>query len=134
MYFSPPPLPDRPLRIAVTQSPANPTTGELVTFHVVFDDPDGPIGCVAKEFDGVSGVSNECGYYPACDRYGAWPPPPPSPGHDERTYTETYQHPGHYTFEIDVTQYNTPCVDSRTGRGANPYVTPGSASLPFTVT
>jgi hypothetical protein len=97
------------------------------------DDPDGAIGCIARESDGVMGVASECGLPPMCDRFGAWPPPPPSPGHDARDFRQTYQHAGQYTFQIDIASYNSACVNARTGRGEMPYVSAGSASTTITV-
>ncbi|HEY2430601.1 MAG TPA: hypothetical protein VGI06_16810 [Acidimicrobiales bacterium] len=132
-YFSPSPAPDQPLHITVTTSPSAPVAGEQVTFHVVMDDADGPIGCIANESDGVMGTASDCGVVPTCDRYGAWPPPAPAPGHRAADYTETYSKPGQYTFSIHVTPNATPCTDDRTGRGEQPYESSGSASTTITV-
>jgi len=133
MYFSPSPGPDQPLHIAITTSPSSPSVGQQVSFHVVMDDPDGPIGCIANESDGVMGTATSCGDYPPCDQFGAWPPPAPAPGHKAVDYTETYRQSGQYTFSISVVASSGPCTDSRTGRGQQPYMSPGSASTTFTV-
>jgi hypothetical protein len=133
-HFDPPPAPDQPLRFSVTVSPPHPTAGQTVTIHVVMDDADGPIGCVSSWSDGVMGTTNDCGTPTACDRFGAWPPPPPSAGHRAQDFTETYRTAGHYTFQIHVQPNPTPCVDARTGRGESPYQSAGSASTTITVT
>ena len=132
-YFDPAPLPDQPVRISVTVSPSHPAVGQTVTFHVVMDDADGAIGCIGLVDDGYTAHSNECGLPPVCDRFGAWPPPPPAPGHLAQDFTETYKRPGQYTFQIRVGPYNAACVDARTGRGEQPYVSAGSSSTIFTV-
>jgi hypothetical protein len=133
MYFNPAPGPDLPLHIGISASPAHPTAGQTVTFHIVMDDPDGPIGCVQRVSDGQTSSVNDCGLPLPCDRFGAWPPPPPAPGHAEQDVTATYRRPGQYTFTISVVPNSSSCTDSRTHRGEQPYVSAGSGSLTVTI-
>jgi hypothetical protein len=134
MWFNPPPAPDQAVRITVTASPVHPTAGQTVTFHVVMDDPDGPIGCVQSVSDGQTSSVSDCGTSLPCDRFGAWPPPAPAPGHAQQDVTATYRRPGQYTFTIAVVPYSSGCSDARTHRGEQPYVSAGSGSLTITVT
>ena len=134
MWFNPAPSPDQPVHLTVTASPAHPTDGQAVTFHVVMDDPDGPIGCVQSVSDGQTSSVSDCGLSPPCDRFGAWAPPPPAAGHTQQDITATYRRPGQYTFTITVVPNSSSCTDARTHRGEQPYVSAGSGSLSITVT
>ena len=134
MWFDPPPAPDQPVRITVAASPVQPTAGQTVTFHVVMDDRDGPIGCVQSVSDGQTSSVSDCGTSLPCDRFGAWPPPAPAPGHAQQDVTATYRRPGQYTFTIAVVPPSSGCSDARTHRGEQPYVSAGSGSLTITVT
>jgi hypothetical protein len=133
MWFDPPPAPDQPVHIVVTASPAHPTAGQTVTFHVVMDDPDGPIGCIQSVSDGQTSSVSDCGLSLPCDRFGAWSPPMPAPGHAQQDISATYRRPGQYTFTIAVVPNSSSCTDSRTHRGEQPYVSAGSGSLTITV-
>jgi hypothetical protein len=133
MYFDPAPGADQPLRVGLTASPAHPAAGQTVTFHLVLDDADGPIGCLQRISDGVTTTVNDCGTPAPCDRYGAWPPPQPAPAHKQQDIPITYTHAGTYTFAVSVQPYTPSCVDARTHRGDQPYSSAGSGSLTITV-
>jgi hypothetical protein len=122
-------LPDnRPARITITASPASPRVGDVVTFTVRVDDPDGSgLGCESFDAD-AAGLepASKAGVDPhpkqtrctstsllAQDRYGPWDPPP-SAAPREVTFTTTYNVAGTRTaaYETDdagLCEADAPC-------------------------
>lgn len=90
------PGPNHPATITITASPAQPHVGEVVTFTIAIDDPDGePISRCFSFNPDDPGVSSEglCadGVAPG---FGAWDPPPP--WHHEETRTVTFSVAGEH--------------------------------------
>jgi hypothetical protein len=105
-YWDPPPEPNRhPLTATLTFAPAAPKVGEIVTFRLVADDPDGPtIDEISS--DGVDygdGTPYRIGVVLVeCLGWGPWTPPPQQPFHFEASYEHVYGAAGTYTVTITV--------------------------------
>lgn len=133
-YFDPPPDPDQPMTVEVTASATTVRVGEPMSFHVVRRDPDGVSGeRLAQSFGDV--MSHRDYTVPDCDRFGKWDPPP-----KDRSVTEVTEEIPHTYLDAGVFtptfSYGPPppaCVDSRTGRGENPYASRADGSMQIIV-
>lgn len=130
------PEPNRPVIVSITASPAMPRVGEMVTFTVTIDDPDGDpehrcssLSGLAFWTTGMGELPEESGGFGLCgggsrEGFGPWDPPPP--WHAVETYQGYFGSAGDYP----VT-YTT----EETGRcdGALDCLPGGSAEVVLTV-
>ena len=100
LVWDPPPGPNQPLTIKVTVTPEAPRAGDVVTFHVVVDDPDGGnlqgYGDTIDYGDGTPylGVIGHLDCFPV--KYGPWDSAA-RPVHEELSFAHVYEHAGTYT-------------------------------------
>ena len=109
LRWDPPPPSNGPMTVSVTFSPSHPRAGEVVTFHVVAEDPDGRIWSDSYDFgDGTAlGVRS----HPDCSgAYGPWTPPSPTPGRLDKTYQHAYSAAGSFTATFRYRSWG-PCPD-----------------------
>ena len=98
---------NQPATASVTFSPANPKTGDTVTFRVIAEDPDadqiGPSSCMPVNF-GSGEVTCSIPSHAFCEKppRGPWTPPAAGPSRTELSYTYVYTQPGTYTAEFNV--------------------------------
>ncbi len=129
VYWDPPPEPNQPLTVQVTSSPAEPRAGEIVTFHVVVEDPDAE---VYKEHnqerdwgDGTSDVSSSI-HGDSILMYGPWTPPSRNGSRHEASFEHVYSEPGTYTARFSFASFSG-CA------GRDPYGSQGQATVTVTV-
>ena len=108
--WDPAPPANQALTVSITVSPVPTATGDVVSFHVVAEDPDGRIG--TRSVDYGDGTGETSGGVPPCPdpAHGPWTPPPPTPERVEATYQHTYSAPGSYTAVFRVRSFG-PCPD-----------------------
>jgi hypothetical protein len=107
--WDPQPPPNQPLTVSVTVSPVPAVAGEVVSFHVVAEDPDGQITGQTVEYGDGSGEGADS--QPQCAAaHGPWSPPAGTPDRVERTYQHTYARPGSYTVVFRYRSFG-PCPD-----------------------
>jgi hypothetical protein len=106
--WDPDPGPNQPLTGQVTSSPASPSAGEPVTFHVTASDPDdSPVQtCNVSYGDGQNIVCDPIELmdpdHHCPKQYGPWTPPARNPGSLDTTDQHTYQQPGSYDVTYTV--------------------------------
>ena len=108
--WDPPPPPNQPMRVTVELSHTEPVVGEVVSFHVIAEDPDG-------QYMGDSTIGYGEGppwglrSHPDClAGYGPWTPPTATPGRVDETYRHAYSTPGTFTATFHFRSYG-PCPD-----------------------
>ncbi len=124
LVWDPPPGPNQPLTVKVTVTPEVPKAGEIVTFHVVVDDPDG--GILQGYQDTVdygdgSPFLGAGGHLDCFPGYGPWDSAA-RPVHEELVFKHVYEHAGTYPATFKFTTYGN-CAYGPSHGKATPTIT-----------
>jgi hypothetical protein len=99
--WDPPPGPNQPLTVSMSTSPTAPKVGDVVTFDVTVDDPDGAELLDRSERTinyGDTDPSGEIGGHVDCvGGSGPWTTPAPVPLHEHLVFQHAYTSTGTYT-------------------------------------